>query len=245
MANWNDPQPGSGFGANRVNAGFGAASVDEGLRGYMLSIYNYMASGVLLTGMIAMAVANSAAGQALIHGPAFLLFLFAPLAFVMVMSFGFNRLSAPAMNALFWAYAAVNGVSLSVIVGHYTGASLAATFFATAGAFSGLSLVGYTTKKNLSGFGSFMTMGLFGLIIAMFINMFLHNSVLELVISIVGVLIFAGLTVWDTQKLKAIYYQSAGTEFAGKMVIMGALRLYLDFINMFLFLLRFMGNQRR
>ena len=244
MANWNDPQPGSGFGANRVNAGFGATSMDDGLRSYMLSIYNYMASGVLLTGLVAMLVANSSFGISLITSPMRILFMLAPLGFVMVMSFGYNRLSAPAMNALFWAYAAINGVSLSVIFMVYTGASIATTFFATAGAFAGLSLVGYTTKKNLSGFGSFLTMGLFGLIIAMLINMFLHNNVMQLVISVLGVLIFAGLTVWDTQKLKLMYGQNAGTQDASKMVVMGALTLYLDFINMFLFLLRFMGNRR-
>jgi len=245
MANWNDPRPGAGFGTTPVNAAYGSGDVDAGLRGYMLSIYNYMASGVLLTGIVAMAVANTSLGIQLITSPLRILFMLAPLGFVLAMSLGFNRFSAGTLNALFWAYAAINGVALSVIFLVYTGASIATTFFATAGAFAGLSLVGYTTKRNLSGFGSFMTMGLFGLIIAMLINMFLHNSALELVISLAGVLIFAGLTVWDTQKLKALYYQTAGTQIASKLVVMGALNLYLDFINMFLFLLRFMGNQRR
>ena len=253
MAIWNDPQPQSGFGAaSRMNPGFAGQSVnDAGLRSYMLRIYNYMTSGVLLSGLVAMGFAQWLRAdpqhlQAVFGSPLRYLIMFAPLAFVMVMSFGINRISAGTLQILFWVYCVSMGLSLSSILLVYTGASVAATFFATAGAFAGLSLVGYTTKRNLSAMGAFFTMGLFGLIIAMLLNAFLfHSGPLDLVISLGGVLIFAGLTAWDTQRLKAMYFQVGGTAYAEKTAIMGALTLYLDFINMFMFLLRFMGDQRR
>ena len=168
----------------------------------------------------------------------------APLAFVMVMSFGANRLSTAAMQLLFWAFSVMMGLSLSSIFLVYTGASIAVTFFATAGAFAGLSLFGYTTQKNLSAMGTFLIMGLFGILIASRANMFLRSPGLSWGISFLGVLIFAGLTAYDTQKLKDQYSYVAGTDMAGKAVILGALNLYLDFINMFLMLLRFMGDRR-
>jgi FtsH-binding integral membrane protein len=248
MAIWNDPQPRSGYGASsRVNGGFAGAAgdVDAGLRSYMLSIYNYMASGVLLSGLVALLFVRSGMAEVAMHSPLRLVLAFAPLVFVMVMSFGINRIAAATLQMLFWAFCVTMGLSLSSILLVYTGDSIAATFFATAGAFAGLSFVGYTTKKNLSAMGGFMVMGLFGLLIAMVVNMFMHSGPLQLAISGLGVLIFAGLTAWDTQRLKAMYYQTAGSAWAEKTVIMGALTLYLDFINMFLFLLRFMGNQRR
>ena len=167
----------------------------------------------------------------------------APLAFVFAMSFGVNKFSQATLQLMFWAFATVMGLSLSTIFLVYTGESIAATFFATAGAFAGLSLFGYTTKKDLSGMGTFLVMGVIGLLIAMVINMFLQSSTLALAVSFIGVLIFAGLTAYDTQRLKREYQYLRGTEFAGKAVIMGALSLYLDFINMFLFLLRFMGSR--
>jgi FtsH-binding integral membrane protein len=170
--------------------------------------------------------------------------MFAPLGFVMTLSFGINRLSTAAAQGIYWAYAAVMGLSLSTIFLVYTGTSIAQTFFATAAAFAGLSLVGYTTKKDLSGFGTFLIMGLVGLIVASLINIFLKSSVMDLAISAIGVLIFAGLTAYDTQKIKGMYSYVAGTEMVGKSVVMGALSLYLDFINLFLMLLRFMGNNR-
>jgi FtsH-binding integral membrane protein len=148
------------------------------------------------------------------------------------------------MQSLFWAYAAVMGLSLSSIFLVYTGTSIAQTFFATAAAFAGLSLFGYTTKKDLSGFGTFLIMGVVGLLVASLINIFLRSSMMDLVISAVGVLLFAGLTAYDTQKIKSIYAYVAGTEMMGKSVVMGALNLYLDFINMFLFLLRLFGDRR-
>jgi FtsH-binding integral membrane protein len=253
MADWNDNRTRPGFG---TSDSFTGASVprtrevfDAGLRSYMLSIYNYMTSGVLLTGIVALLFSNggvnSPAAQVFINGgPLAWVIMLAPLGFVFAMSLGANRFSKTTLQMLYWAFAVVMGLSLSTIFLVYTHASIAATFFATAGAFAGLSLFGYTTKKDLSAFGTFLVMGVVGLIVAMVVNMFLRSTGLDLAISFLGVLIFAGLTAWDTQRLKASYAQLRGTEMAGKVVILGALQLYLDFINMFLFLLRFMGNSR-
>lgn len=245
MANWSDPRTGGmSFGAGAPAAA--RASYDAGLRSYMLSVYNYMASGVLLTGLVAMLFASSGLAYQILAGPGLLKYviMFAPLAFVLVLSFGINRLSTTAAQAIYWAYAAVMGLSLSSIFLVYTGTSIAQTFFATAAAFAGLSLVGYTTKKDLSAFGTFLIMGLIGLIVASLINLFLQSSVMSLAISGIGVLIFAGLTAYDTQRIKESYSYVAGTEMVGKSVVMGALSLYLDFINLFLMLLRFMGSNR-
>ena len=244
MANWSDPRSDI--------AGFGNASAarseafDAGLRKYMLSVYNYMASGVLLTGVVAMLFASSGLALQILAGPGILKYviMFAPLAFVMVMSFGINKLSTVAMQSLFWAYAAVMGLSLSSIFLVYTGTSIAQTFFATAAAFAGLSLFGYTTKKDLSGFGTFLIMGVVGLLVASLLNIFFQSPALNLAISAIGVLLFAGLTAYDTQKIKSMYFYVAGTDFAGKAVVMGALTLYLDFVNMFTFLLQFLGDRR-
>ncbi len=251
MANWNDPQPTNrdartGFGASpRLNGEVvgGQAGYDAGLRSHMLKIYNYMASGVLLSGAVAMLFANSAFGLAVMSSPARWLVILAPLGFVFAMSFGANKMKTSTLQALFWAFCVVMGMSMSTIFRVYTGASIATTFFATAGAFAGLSLYGYTTKRNLSAMGSFMTMGLIGIIIAMVVNIFLQSSGLSMAISILGVLIFAGLTAYDTQRLRDEYYHLQGTEFAGKAVVLGALTLYLDFINMFQFLLSFLGSR--
>jgi FtsH-binding integral membrane protein len=245
MANWNDPQPRTGFGASpSLNGTANAVGYDAGLRRYMLSIYNYMASGILLSGLVAMLFAQSEAGLQMMRSPLWLIVAIAPLGFVMAMSFGLNRMKTTTLQALYWAFCAVMGLSMSTIFVRYTGTSIATTFFSTAGAFAGLSLYGYTTKRNLSGMGSFLIMGVIGILIAMVVNMFLHSSGLAMAISILGVLIFAGLTAYDTQKLRDMYYQVAGTDFAGKAVVMGALNLYLDFINMFQFLLMFMGDRR-
>ena len=244
MANWSDPRSDiAGFGGPSVAQG---AAYDAGLRSYMLSVYNYMASGVLLTGIVAVLFASSGLALQVLGGPGILKYviMFAPLVFVMVLSFGINRLSTAAAQGLFWAYAAVMGLSLSSIFLVYTDTSIAQTFFATSAAFVGLSLFGYTTKKDLSGFGTFLIMGVVGLLVASLINLFLKSSVMDLVISGVGVLLFAGLTAYDTQKIKSIYAHVAGTDMMGKSVVMGALNLYLDFINMFLFMLRFMGGNR-
>jgi len=198
---------------------------------------------VLLTGIVAMLTYQSGLAVSFASGPLMWIVALSPLAFVMAMSFGLNKMSRGTLQILFWAFATVMGLSLSTIFLRFTGESIAATFFATAGAFAGLSLFGYTTKKDLSGMGTFLVMGVIGLLIAMVINMFLGSSTLGLVISFLGVLIFAGLTAYDTQRLKREYEYLRGTEFVGKAVIMGALSLYLDFINMFMFLLQFMGNR--
>lgn len=247
MANWNDPQPtGTGYGASPSLSGAQGRSevFDAGLRRHMLSIYNYMASGVLLSGVVALVMFTSGYAAAMVGTPVMWLVVLSPLAIVFAMSFGQNRFSTSTLQAMFWGFAALMGMSLSTIFLRYTGASIATTFFATAGAFAGLSLYGYTTKKSLSGMGTFLVMGVVGLLIAMVINMFLQSSGLALAISFLGVLIFAGLTAYDTQRLKEQYAYVAGTEFAGKAVVLGALTLYLDFINMFQFLLQFMGDRR-
>ena len=245
MANGFDPR---GTAVPRSAAGVGAregVAFDAGLRKYMLSVYNYMASGVLLTGIVAMLFAQSGYAAAILGGPGILKYvlMFAPLAFVMVLSFGINRLSTGTAQLLFWAFAVVMGLSMASIFLVFTGASIAQTFFATAAAFAGLSLWGYTTKKDLSGFGTFLVMGVVGLLVAMIINLFLQSGTMALVISFVGVLLFAGLTAYDTQRIKSMYYHVAGSDMMGKTVIMGALSLYLDFVNMFTFLLNFMGQR--
>jgi len=249
MADWNDPRSTrQGFGASQ---GFTGASVprtgevfDAGLRKHMLSIYNYMASGVLLSGIVAMVFASTGLAYSLMSSGLGIVVMLAPLAIVFAMSFGQGKFSTSTLQAMFWGFAVLMGMSLSTIFLVYTGASIAATFFATAGAFAGLSLFGYTTKKDLSAMGTFLIMGVIGLLVASVINIFLQSPGLYWAITYLGVLIFAGLTAYDTQKLKQQYAYVRGTEYAGKAIVMGALSLYLDFINMFLFLLRFMGSAR-
>ncbi|MBT0669426.1 Bax inhibitor-1/YccA family protein [Novosphingobium profundi] len=244
MANWNDPQPRQGFGASPIDGRTaGRVTYDAGLRKYMLSIYNYMASGVLLTGIVAMLFASSGFAVQVLSSPLRWVLMLAPLGFVMALNFGINKMQTSTVKMLYWGFAVVFGLSLSSIFLVYTGASIATTFFATAASFAGLSLFGYTTKKDLSGFGTFLVMGLVGILVAMLINLFVQSSVLQMAISILGVLIFAGLTAYDTQKLKVQYQYLQGSEFLGKAVVMGALTLYLDFINMFLFLLNFLGQR--
>ena len=249
MANWQDPQTTGVQSAATV--GVPHAARDAGLRSYMLSVYNYMASGVLLTGIIALLFANSSLVNLIVDpttGRATLLFwvaLFAPLGLVMWLSYGINRMSANTAQMIFWAYAALIGVQFSSLFLVYTGVSIAQAFFATAASFLGLSLYGYTTKRDLSGMGTFLIMGVVGLFVAMLINFFLRSPALNLAISAIGVLIFAGLTAYDTQKIKSVYYSVAGHgEAMAKSAVIGALNLYIDFINLFLFLLRFMGNRR-
>jgi uncharacterized protein len=233
------------YGAPTDYAGRDAAGYDAGLRSHMLSVYNYMASGVLLTGIVAFGLAAAGIAQAIFFGGGILrwVVLFAPLIMVMIMGFRAHRMSTGAMQAFYWSFAVVMGVSMSLIPLIYDGTSIATTFFATAAAFASLSLFGYTTKRDLSGLGTFFLMGLVGLILVMILNLFLQSDTLSLVISAVGVLLFAGLTAYDTQKIKEIYYHVAGTDMLGKTAILGALTLYLDFINMFQFLLSFLGNR--
>jgi uncharacterized protein len=242
MANWSDPRA-SATSFTAPGAAARSDAYDAGLRSYMLSVYNYMASGVLLTGVVAMLFASSGLAQQVLTTPLRWVIMLAPLAFVMVLSFGINRLSTAAAQGLYWAFAVVMGLSLSSIFLVFTGTSIATTFFATAAAFAGLSLYGYTTKRDLSAFGTFLIMGVVGILIASLINLFVQSSGLQLVISFIGVLLFAGLTAYDTQKIKAMYYQVQGSDFMGKSVVLGALSLYLDFVNMFTFLLNFMGNR--
>ena len=248
MANGFDPRATASPQPATIGAGRESVAFDAGLRSHMLKVYNYMASGVLLTGIVAMLFSRggleSPAAQVFINGGILAwVIMLSPLALVMIMSFGINRISTGAAQAMFWAYAVLMGLSLSTIFLVYTAGSIAETFFATAAAFAGLSLWGYTTKKDLSAFGTFLIMGLGGLIVASLINVFLKSDGMQLVISALGVLIFAGLTAYDTQKIKSMYFAVAGSDFAGKAVVMGALTLYLDFINLFLFLLRFMGSR--
>ncbi|HET9813035.1 MAG TPA: Bax inhibitor-1/YccA family protein [Sphingomicrobium sp.] len=246
MANWQDPRTTSGTtgGINAATVGVPRAARDAGLRSYMLSVYNYMASGVLLTGIVALLFASSGLAAQVLATPLRWLIVLAPLGFVMAMSFGLNRMKTSTLQTLFWAFAVAMGLSMSSIFLVYTGMSIAQTFFAVAAGFAGLSLYGYTTKRDLSGFGTFLIMGVVGLLVAMVINMFLQSPAMMLAISAIGVLLFAGLTAYDTQKIKSMYAYVQGTEMMGKTVVMGALNLYLDFINMFMFLLSFMGNRR-
>jgi hypothetical protein len=221
------------------------ADIDEGLRAYMLRVYNYMASALLLTGIVAMGVAQSPDLMRAIFGtPLQWVVMLAPLGLVMYLSFRINQMSVTAAQTAFWIYSALLGVSISFIFVVYTGASVARIFFITSAAFGGLSLYGYTTKRSLSGFGSFLVMGLIGLVIASVVNMFMHSTAMMFIISAVGVLIFAGLTAYDTQQIKDMYLASDGGEVAAKKSIMGALRLYLDFLNMFLMLLQLFGDRR-
>ena len=231
-------------GVNAATVGVPRAARDAGLRSYMLSVYNYMASGVLLTGIVALLFATSGFAAQVLVTPLRWLIILAPLGFVMAMNFGLNRMKTSTLQALFWAFAVSMGLSMSSIFLVYTGVSIAQTFFAVAAGFAGLSLYGYTTKRDLSGLGTFLIMGVVGLLVAMLINLFLQSTAMMMAISAIGVLLFAGLTAYDTQRIKSMYDYVAGTEMQGKAVIMGALNLYLDFINMFQFLLSFMGNRR-
>src|SRR4051812_44979078 len=246
MANWQDPRM---TGANPATVGVPSVARDAGLRSYMLSVYNYMASGVLLTGIIALLFAPYAQQTLMApdgRGMSLLgwIVTLSPLGFVFAMSFGVNRMRTSTLQMLFWGFAAVMGLSMSTLFLVYTGGSIAQTFFATAAAYLGLSVWGYTTKRDLSGIGTFLIMGVVGLLVAMLINMFMRSSAMALAISAIGVLLFAGLTAYDTQRIKSMYAYVAGSDMIGKTVIMGALTLYLDFINMFQFLLSFMGSRR-
>src|SRR5690348_9571233 len=219
--------------------------IDVGLRQYMLSVYNYMAGGLALTGVVAYFAASSGFYQAIAGTPLFWVVLLAPLGMVLLLSFGIQRMSLGATQLSFWVYAALVGLSLAGIFLVYTQASIARVFFITAGTFAGMSLYGYTTRRDLARFGSFLFMGLIGIILASLVNLFIHSSALQFAISVIGVLVFVGLTAYDTQRIKEMYFEGDGAIIAGKKAIMGALQLYLDFINLFILLLQFMGVQRR
>jgi FtsH-binding integral membrane protein len=232
--------------------------IDQGLRAYMLKVYNYMGSGVLLTGFIALlffklSVVTGEAGEIIgltnfgstiyTSGLKWVLML-APLGVVFYMSFGIAKMSASKAQTTFWVFAALMGASLSSIFLIYTGESITRVFFITAGTFGAMSIYGYTTKKDLTKLGSFLMMGLFGIIIASVVNIFMKSTMMYFVISILGVLIFVGLTAYDTQKIKNMYLASDSGELMGKKAVMGALTLYLDFINLFIMLLRLFGQRR-
>ena len=250
-----------GRAAERVDA----ATMDAGLRSYMLRIYNYMSIGLAITGLAALgvymaAVTDTAAGAAAKIGNTYLtsfgvamfvsplkwVFILAPLVMVFAISFGINRLKPATAQLLFWAFAALMGVSLSSIFLVYTHTSIVRVFFITAATFGALSLYGYTTKRDLSGMGSFLFMGLIGIIIASLVNLIIGSSMLQFIVSVVGVLVFAGLTAWDTQRLKNDYiygYAAQGGDIAEKAAITGALSLYLNFINLFTLLLQLLGQR--
>jgi len=235
------------FDTIRTSGAVRTAEIDEGLRAHMNKVYGTMSVGLLLTFAAAWAVGNNAAMmQTLFTGVTRYIVMFAPL--IMVFAFGamINKLSAAGAQLFFYAFSAVMGISISYIFAMYTGVSVAQTFLVTSIAFAGLSLYGYTTKKDISAWGSFLIMGVIGLIVASIVNIWLQSSALHFAVSAVGVLIFAGLTAYDTQKIKNDYVAHAAhgdSEWLGKAAIMGALNLYLDFINMFMFLLSFMGNR--
>jgi uncharacterized protein len=219
--------------------------IDEGLRSYMLSVYNYMGLGLALTGLVAFFVAATPA----IYVPIFTtplkwVVMLAPLGFVFFLGMRIQSMSLSAAQLTFWAFAAVMGLSMASIFLVFTGASIARVFFITAGMFGAMSLYGYTTTRDLSGWGSFLFMGLVGIIIAMLVNLFLASSALQFAISVIGVLVFTGLTAYDTQRIKEMYYELDASDVAGKKAIMGALSLYLNFINMFMMLLHLFGQTR-
>ncbi len=244
--------------AARTGFGAQAAAIDAGLRAYMIRVYNYMTAGVALTGVVAWFTYNAAVvtdaaghitgltafGQAIFGGPLTIVLFLGTLGIVFFMSFRINTLQPSTALVLFMAYAGLLGLMLSSVFLAYTGASITRTFFISAASFGALSLYGYTTQRDLSPVGSFMVMGLFGLILAMIVNMFLKSTGLDFAISVIGVLIFAGLTAWDTQRIKEMYSANDDGTITGRKAVMGALALYLDFINLFLFLLRFMGDRR-
>lgn len=231
-----------------VSSAAGATSIDAGLRAHMTKVYGLMSVAMLITAGTAWAVGtNPTLFSAIYATPLRWVVMFLPLVMVFAFSAMLNRMSVAAAQLFFYVYAAAVGLSLAFIFAIYTGTSITTTFLTTSAAFAGLSLYGYTTKRDLSAMGAFFMMGLIGLIVASVINLFLQSSGLAFAISLIGILIFAGLTAWDTQAIKTEYVQharSGDSDWLGKSAIMGALRLYLDFINMFMFMLQFMGDRR-
>jgi uncharacterized protein len=230
-----------------------STGIDQGLRAYMQKVYSYMAGGLALTGAAAVATFNMAVtsegsltafGNTLFHGPLMWVLILASLGIVMFLSFGIQRMSVATAQLSFWAYAALVGMSFASLGLVYTHGSIARVFFITAATFASTSLYGYTTRRDMTAFGSFLFMGLIGIIIASVVNIFLQSSAMNFALSVLGVLLFTGLTAWDTQQIKTMYYSTSGEAALGKSAVMGALRLYLDFINLFLSLLRLFGDRR-
>jgi uncharacterized protein len=246
------------FGQVRSTARVDSGSVDQGLRSYMLKVYNYMATGILVTGFVSLLlfkysvvtneagsiVGLTALGNAIYNSALMWVIALAPLGVIMYMSFGISGMSTVRAQTMFWVFAALMGASLSSIFIQYTGASIARVFFITSGTFGAMSIYGYTTKTDLTKFGSFLIMGLIGIMIASIVNIFLKSPGLYFVISYLGVLIFIGLTAYDTQKIKDMYFTGGDYDLVTKKSIMGALTLYLDFINLFIMMLRIFGDRR-
>jgi len=244
------------YAAARTGYRTDQVAIDACLRAYMIRVYNYMAAGVALTGLVAWLTFSAAVvqtgaglqltafGQAVFQGPLMWVLVLAPLGLVFAISFGINRMQPATALMLFFVYAGLLGLSLASIFLIYTGTSITRVFFISAATFGALSLWGYTTKRDLSGVGSFMFMGLIGIIIASLVNIFLRSSGLDWAISVIGVVVFAGLTGWDTQRIKEMYDPMDDGTIGGRKAVMGALSLYLDFINLFLMLLRLMGDRR-
>jgi uncharacterized protein len=246
------------YGQTRATTRADSGAIDQGLRSYMLKVYNYMATGILVTGFVALLLFKFSVttnevgtingltplGNAIYHSALMWVIALAPLGIVMWMSFGLAKMSASKAQTLFWVFAALMGASLSSIFMVYVGTSIARVFFITAGTFAAMSLYGYTTKSDLTKLGSFLMMGLIGIVIASIVNIFLKSSQLDFIVSILGVIIFVGLTAYDTQKIKDMYFDGGDSEVMAKKSIMGALTLYLDFINLFVMLLRIFGDRR-
>ncbi|MBL8674825.1 MAG: Bax inhibitor-1/YccA family protein [Rhodospirillales bacterium] len=247
-------QPYAGYGATTIDQ----AAFDAGLRAHMLRVYNYMASGLALSGIVALALFSSpdiagiffqtrvlASGRSVVTGLNLLgwVAILAPLGLMLLTSFRAHKMSVPAIHAVYWSITALMGVSLSLLLFRYTGASVARTFFITAAAFGGLSLYGYTTKRDLSGWGKFLMMGVIGLVIASIVNLIWPMGALSFIISAVGVLIFSALIAYDTQSIKQQYSEAYGTDVQEKLAVFGALSLYLDFVNLFQFLMSFFGEK--
>jgi uncharacterized protein len=225
-------------------AGAATQEIDQGLRTYMLSVYNYMGSALALSGVVAFLVATNQTLQQVIFGTGLMwLFVLAPIGLVFFLSARIAKMKSSTAQMVFWVFAGMMGISLSSILLQYTGASVARVFFITAGTFGAMSLYGYTTKKDLTKLGSLMMMGLIGIIIASVVNMFMASSALHFAISVIGVLVFVGLTAYDTQKIRQMYYAADSSEVANKKAIMGALNLYLDFINLFIMLMHLFGQR--
>jgi FtsH-binding integral membrane protein len=250
MANYDNQS--ARYGASAAGA---VGAIDEGLRAHMIRVYNYMLMGMVLTGVFALVTYNlsfdtsagglqlTALGQALFGSPLMWVIVLAPLGMVFFLSFRINKMSVGAAQLTFWIYSSLVGVSLATIFAVYTATSITQVFFITAATFGAMSLWGYTTQRDLTSMGSFLFMGLIGIIIAMVVNIFLDSSALAFAISVIGVLVFTGLTAYDTQQIKEMYYVGDDGTVAGRKAIMGALRLYLDFLNLFLMLLSLFGNR--
>ncbi len=234
-----------GYDNRALGRGAEQALVDEGLRAHMLRVYNYMASGLALTGIVAYLVATTPSlAQAIFGSPLQWVVMLAPIGFVLFLSARIHRMTFSTAQLTFWVFAGVMGLSMASIFLVFTGASVARVFFITGGTFAAMSLYGYTTKTDLSRFGSFLIMGLIGVVIASIVNIFLASSALQFAISVIGVLVFVGLTAYDTQRIKETYLEADDHETAGKKALMGALTLYLDFINLFVMLMQLFGQRR-